>query len=125
MAAFGFGNVLLPALGQPAQGLSLIVDETTTSATVNFSKGFAGELAEEIDVFLESNGLIETRESSLQDSLEELDTDQEDLDRKMSAYEERLIRQFIAMESIINSLNSSGSFLENLIDTLPFTAGND
>ena len=84
-----------------------------------------GGLAEEIDVFLESNGLIETRENSLTDSLDDLDVDQEDLDRRMSAYEERLIRQFIAMESIINSLNSSGSFLENLIDTLPFTSGDN
>jgi len=37
--------------------------------------------------------------------------------------EERLLNQFIAMERILSSLDTSGSFLDNLIDTLPFTSG--
>lgn len=122
VAGFGSTNVLLPALGQPGEGLALVVGEGVTSATVNFSRGFAGELETLLESFLGSKGLIASRESSLEKSLDKLDTDQETLDRRMSAYEERLVNQFIAMERILNSLNSSGSFLENLIDTLPFTA---
>ncbi len=124
-AAFGSGNVLLPPLGDPGEGLALVVGEGATSATVNFSRGFAGELETLIDEFLGANGLIATRESNLESSIEDLDEDQESLDRRMTAYEERLINQFIAMERILASLNTSGSFLENLIDTLPFTASKD
>jgi len=61
----------------------------------------------------------------LDSTLEDLDEDQESLDRRMEAFEERLLGQFIAMERILSGLDTSGSFLENLIDTLPFTAGND
>ncbi|WP_075185550.1 flagellar filament capping protein FliD [Teredinibacter haidensis] len=122
VGGFGSANVLLPALGQPSEGMAMLVGEGATTATVNFSRGFAGELENLLDEFLDRNGLIATRETSLESSLGKLDDDQEALDRRMSSYEERLMNQFIAMERIINSLNSSGSFLDSLIDTLPFTA---
>lgn len=121
--AFGSANVLLPALGEPGEGLALIIAENATSSTVNFSRGFAGELDELIGEFLSSSGLLVAREVSLESSLDTLETRQDNLDRRLSAFEERLMNQFIAMERIINSLNSSGSFLDNLFDTLPFTAG--
>ena len=125
VAAFGSANVLLPDLDEPGVGLALIIGENATSATVNFSRGFAGELDKLIEAFLETDGVIATREATLNDSLTSLDDDQENLDRRIDAFEERLIQQYIAMERILSSLNSSGSFLDNLINTLPFTANND
>ncbi len=119
---FGSANVLLPALGEDGEGLALVVGNSATSATVNFSLGFAGELERLVDNFLDSSGPIELREDTLEDTLDGLDDDEKDLDRRISSYEERLIQQYIAMERIIGSLNSSGSFLDNLINTLPFTA---
>jgi len=121
-AGFGSSNVLLPALGQPGEGLALIVGENATSATVSFSRGFAGELAAVIDEFVGRNGLIANREDNLETRLDNLEEDQDALDRRMTAYEERMMNQFIAMERILASLDTSGSFLDNLIDTLPFTA---
>lgn len=122
---FGLGNVLLPALGDDAEGLTLIVGENATEATVNYSRGFGGELGSIISEFLESTGLINTREQALEARLETVADEQEALDRRIGIYEERLIQQYIAMEAILGGLNSSGGFLENLIDTLPFTANND
>lgn len=124
-SGFGSANVLLPALGENGEGLAMVIGTGATSATVNFSLGFAGALERLIDDFLASDGPITQREETLDDRLESLDTDQEALDRRISSYEERLIQQYIAMERIISSLNSSGSFLDNLINTLPFTAGKD
>lgn len=124
-AGFGSANVLLPALGEDGEGLALVIGEGATSSTVNFSRGFAGELGQLIEEFLDSSGgLITERETNLRTTLEGLDDDQSDLDRRIESFEERLIQQYIAMERIISSLNSSGSFLENLIDTLPFTSDN-
>jgi len=125
VAGFGSANVLLPALGEAGEGLAMIIGENATTATVNVSRGFAGELSLLLEQLLESDGLIATRTENLEGDLESLDDDQDSLDRKMTAYEERLINQFISMERIIGGLNSSGSFLENLIDTLPFTAKKD
>lgn len=128
VSAFGSANVLLPALGEPGESLALLINEDVTLATdftVNFSRGFAGELESLIDAFLDSEGVIATRTETLNDNLESYESEQERLDRRIGAYEQRLLNQFIAMESILNSLQTSGSFLENLINTLPFTANNN
>lgn len=125
---FGFGNVLRPALGSDAEGLSMIVSENATiseTSQISFARGFAGEFEEVLDTFLQTNGLFDQREDVLNRRLSSLEDDQDSLDRRMSAYEERLLRQFIAMENILNGLNSQGGFLENLTKTLPFTSGND
>lgn len=119
---FGLGNVLLPKLGEEAEGLSLIIGENATTSTVSFSRGFAGQLEESMNGFLQRNGLFDKREEVLKTQVDRLDDDEKTLDRRMSAFEERLMRQFIAMESILNGMSSTGGFLEKLVDTLPFTA---
>ena len=118
VAAFGTGNVLLPALGEPGESLSLIIGENATTATVNLSRGFGNQLALLIEDFLGNNGAINLRETSLDEDLTDLDTDQEDLDRRIDAYQERLTAQFIAMEAIVRSLQDSGSFLESTLGSL-------
>lgn len=125
VAGFGLGQVLRPKLGEPAEGLNIVVNETSTGGTVNVSRGVAGQLDTLIDTFLEKRGLIDNREDVLDREIGSLDSDQDRLDRRMTAYEERLMQQFIAMENILNGLNNSGSFLDNLFKTLPFTASKD
>lgn len=125
VAGFGLGNVLLPKLGEKAEGLSLIVGENATSAKVDFSRGFAGQMEELIGQFLQTNGLFDSREDVLERQLTDLDDQETRLERRMTAFHERLLQQFIAMEGILNGLNSQGGFLENLIDSLPFTASKD
>lgn len=119
---FGSANVLLPKLDTDPYGLSLIVQPGATSSVVNFSRGFGTELSLLIDGYLESNGIIDQREDTLADDIDGLDDDQTRLDQRTEAYYDRLLSQFLAMERIINSLNNSGSALDNLADRLPFTA---
>ena len=125
VAAFGSGQILLPSLGSSGEGLAMLIGANATTATVNFSRGFAGELERLIDSFLGAQGVIATRTQTLEKSIDTYDVEQERLDRRMTAYEDRLLNQFIAMERILSSLDSSGGFLDNLIDTLPFTAKSD
>jgi len=122
VTGFGVGNVLLPALNTDPSGLSLIVEPGATSANIDFSGGFGRELDQLIDQFLQSSGTIENRETTLNGDLEELDDDQEQLDRRIAAFQARLESQFLAMESILNGLNTSGTFLDGILDRLPFTA---
>ncbi len=118
VAGFGTGNVLLPALGQPGESMALIIGENATSATVNFSKGFGGQLEELVELFLDNGGIIDLREDALNDNIESLDDDQTRLDRRIEAYEERLTSQFIAMEAIVRSLQDSSAFLESTLESL-------
>jgi len=122
VTGFGSSNVLLPALGQPGESLAMLIGENATSATINFSRGFAGELESLISSFLERDGVIATRTENIGNNIESYEAEEERLDRRIEAYEARLLNQFIAMESILNSLDTSSSFLDNLINTLPFTA---
>lgn len=125
VAAFGFANVLRPDLGQKAEGLNLIVGENATNATVTYTKGFGGELTALVDKFLLSKGLIDNRKTELNSQLDSFKDDQKDLDRRISAFETRMSRQFRAMESILNGMSGSGQYLDNLFKSLPFTASNN
>lgn len=119
---FGVGNVLLPKLDSDPYGLSFIVEAGATSSTINFSRGFGGELSQLIDSFLESGGVFADREESLNTKLDALEDDEDQLDRRMEGFHERMMAQFQAMERIINSLNQSGDMLDGILDRLPFTA---
>ena len=122
VAAFGYGNVLLPALGTKAEGLSMTIADGVTNATINFSRGFAGQIDALINDFLKTSGLIKNRESNITKDIETIKDDKTALDRRSEAFRARLQAQFTAMEAIVRSLNSTGSFLEGLNDRLPFTA---
>ncbi|MFC3115502.1 flagellar filament capping protein FliD [Cellvibrio fontiphilus] len=121
-AAFGFGNVLLPALGSKAEGLSMTVQPGATSGTITFSRGFSGTMTSLVNDFLKTSGLIKERETSINKDIDKVEKDEEALDRRSDAYRARLMAQFQAMESIVRGLNSTGDFLDGILDRLPFTA---
>lgn len=123
-AAFGYGNVLLPALNTKAEGLSMTVQPGTTSGNITFSRGFAGTMANLMNDYLKSSGLIKNRETNINKDITNVKTDTETLDRRSDAYRARLMAQFQAMESIVRGLNSTGDFLDGILDRLPFTSGN-
>lgn len=122
VAAFGFGNVLLPAINTDAEGLKFIVRDGATTANVNFSRGFAGGMSSLINSFLDSRGLIAERESKFESERVEIEDDRTEVERRSDAYRARLEGQFLAMELIVNNLNNTKTFLEGLNDRLPFTA---
>lgn len=118
VAAFGYGNVLLPAIGSKAEGLSLQVNEGATTAKVTFSRGFAGTFSNLIDNFLKTNGLIKNRETNISKDADKVKTDLTALDKRSESYRARLQAQFSAMESIVRSLKSTGTFLTGAFKAL-------
>lgn len=125
-AAFGSGNVLLAKINTDPYGLNLTVRAGAPADDFSFtySKGFAGELSALFDSFLSSTGVIKTREDNINNQLDGIDDDQVTLDRKMTVYSDRLTQQYLAMERIISSFQSTGDSLTGLVDRLPFTATN-
>lgn len=120
--AFGYGNILLPALGSKAEGLQLVVNPGATTATLNFSRGFSSQMATLLDGYTKSSGLIKNRETNLNKEISKVKDDQTALDRRTEAYKARLQAQFSAMESIVRSLNATSSSLDNIANIMPFTA---
>jgi len=122
VAAFGYGNVLLPAIGSKAEGLSMHISPGTTTGNITFSKGFATSFNELLASYTKSSGLIKNRETNINKDLEKVKDDEKVLDRRTEAYRARLQAQFAAMEAIVRSLKSIGSSLDGIVDRLPFTA---
>jgi len=126
--AFGSGNILLPAISSDAYGLNLTVRAGATAGgafDISFSHGLGGELDRLVGRFLGSSGAIASREKSLDNQLDDVTDDRESLDRRMEKYEARISAQFLAMEQIISTLNSTSDSLDGILDRLPFTASND
>lgn len=118
VAAFGFGNVLLPALNTKAEGLSMQITAGATSGNITFSRGFSGSFKVLIDNFLKNNGLIKNREAGINKDVAKIKTDMEAVDRRSQAYRARLQAQFSAMETIVRSLKSTGTFLTGAFKAL-------
>ncbi|WP_067984302.1 flagellar filament capping protein FliD [Neptuniibacter pectenicola] len=125
VAGFGSGNVLLPAIDSDPYGLNFTIGENAVAAgttTIDFSRGFAGELDKLIASFLSSSGSIQLREDNINQALEDVADDRIELDRKMETLELRLSAQFLAMEQIVSSFQSTGNQLDGILDRLPFTS---
>jgi flagellar hook-associated protein 2 len=124
VAAFGYGNVLLPAIGSKAEGLSMTVQPGATTGKITFSRGFAGSLTSLVNDYVKSSGVIKEREANINKEVKRVSEDESALTRRSDAYRARLMAQFQAMESIVRSLNSTGDFLNGILDRLPFTSKN-
>src|SRR5690606_28469990 len=98
------------------------VEPGTTSTTINFTRGFAGGLSSLVNEFLKTSGLIKEREDNINKDIKRVEKDEEALNRRSEAYRARLMAQFQAMETIVRSLNTTGGFLDGLVDRLPFTS---
>ena len=122
--AFGSGNVLLPSIGSKAEGLSMLVEPGATTATLTFTRGFAGSMSSLVNEFLKTSGLISAREETINKDIKRVEGEEDALTRRSEAYRARLMAQFQAMETIVRSLNTTGDFLDGITDRLPFTSSN-
>lgn len=122
VAGFGAGNVLLPDLNSPAYGLNFSVSPGVSQATVDYSRGLSGELNRLIQDFLAKDGVVSTRETSLNQQIEGIASDRVRLDDRMDKRLNQLQSQFLAMERIVASFQATGNQLDGILDRLPFTA---
>ena len=114
------GRVLTSQSGDSA-GLSVeIVGGVTGSrGTVTVTRGLAGTLDSLLDNFLQDDGFIASRESSINDGLEDIEDERFRLDDRIAALEARLIRQFSALDALVAQFNQTSSFLSQQLANLP------
>jgi flagellar hook-associated protein 2 len=67
------------------------------------------------DSVLGTNGLLTTRTSGLRDSISRNDKDQKRLEDRIARVQERLTRQYSALDNSLNRLNGLGSYVEQQI----------
>jgi len=117
--ANGLGS-LLTGSGD-AEGL--VLDFTGGTAgnrgSINFNRGIADTLDSLLSQFLDSDSIINSRTEGLNKSVGRLTEQRATLSKKMDSLEARLYRQFNAMDSIVAQLQSTGSYLEQQLASLP------
>ncbi len=118
--AEGKGQVLT-AISGDSQGLSVEVLGGPLGArgTVSFSRGFIEGLNQFLGGYLDSDGVLSTREDGLNKSLEQIQEEREQLERRMAATEERLVAQFSALDTLLAQFQNTSTYLAQQLKNLP------
>jgi flagellar hook-associated protein 2 len=101
--------------------LDEVIDNDFTAVSTLFAgdEGLASKLSDTLDNYTKLNGLLDGRIDSMNDNLEKLREEKTRIDTRMDKYRERILAQFITMDSIVGSLTSTGSYLQGQFDNLP------
>lgn len=119
-AATGVGRELVSTTGN-STGLKLFISSTTTGSLgdVVYTRGKATELDSILDAILDSDGMLFDQNVGFAKTLERAADDRVLLDYRMEQFEARLLAQFNVMDSLVASLQSTSSFLNQSLSNLP------
>lgn len=86
--------------------------------------GIVAQLDEKLEPYTQFAGLLDSKTESLNSRKDLIDDARERLDYRLFKLEERLQAQFIAMDGLVQSLNSTGSFLIQQLSSTPIARNN-
>jgi flagellar hook-associated protein 2 len=90
----------------------LVTDDLVGShGTVQFSRGLIEQLNKVSASFLDQDAALDTKLSGLQKRVTEIGKQRAILATKMTALEQRLFKQFNAMDKLVGSMQNTASFL--------------
>lgn len=92
------------------------IGETVSGTAIT---GFATQLDNLLDDFLDSDGLIPGKQTALEAKLVDIEADRTLYNQRMEALEDRYYRQFNAMDTLLGQLTTTGEMLKNQLDALP------
>ena len=98
---------------------ALQTDQNSVAALFGSEDGVAARLDEHIEERLASDAGLSARNDSLQKDVRDIQDDKDALDARMAVIEERYRRQFTAMDTLLQSLNSTSSYLAQQLENLP------
>lgn len=98
---------------------SLQADFNGVSEIFTSSNGIVAQLETKLEPYTQFSGLLDSKTESLNSRQTLIDAARERLDYRLTKLEDRLRAQFIAMDSLVQSLNSTGNFLTQQLANLP------
>lgn len=113
--AKGDGQVLY--LGNDATGgaaglqVRITGGEVGDRGSVRFIEGVSEKMVGTITDILGANGALDSRTSSLNRDLERFAEDRQQLERRIQSYQERLVDQFSAADSMVGQFNQTQDYL--------------
>jgi len=124
--ATGLGNVLTATAGFPEEGLSISTTSNQTGGfgTIRISRGIADLLPSILDSYVNSDtGVLKSKQSSLQDSVDDIVSRIEIMDKRISDKEERLNREFTRLEVLLSKYDTIAQYLTSNLTALPKIGG--
>lgn len=113
VAATGSGMYLYGATGDASEGVKVKITGGALGArgTVTYSTGYASQLDSILGQLLDTEGVLETRTGGMNDSVKRLDKQTEAINVRLTAIEKRYREQFTKLDSLLNSLQNTSSYL--------------
>ena len=120
VAATGSGRVLMATSGN-ADGLQLEVLGGTTGSRgdVVFSRGVADQLDTLLDDYLEFDGLLDSRTTSINDQLSDVSDQRDALQAHLDQVEKRYRAQFTALDAAMGQMQATSNYLSQQLASLP------
>ncbi|MGE6531804.1 flagellar filament capping protein FliD [Pseudomonas sp. NPDC077382] len=86
--------------------------------------GLAARLDDKLKPYTETGGILEQRNKVMTETISGIDKQKEDLTRRIASLQERLYKQFNAMDLLVGQLSNTSSSLLASLDNLPWAANN-
>lgn len=91
---------------------------SNASATES-ERGIAVRMDAAISTMLDANGLLDSRQSGLRSQIRNLDQQQERMEARLALIEQRLTRQYSALDALLSTRSSQSNALANALAGLP------
>lgn len=97
---------------------ALSQDFDAVAELVAGDNGIANQLDDQLDSFLQSGGVISSREATFDVQLKDIAEQRVDLTQRIESVELRLRRQFTRMDIIVAQFNNTGNFLTQQLEAI-------
>jgi flagellar hook-associated protein 2 len=121
VAAIGSGQFLTGVTGNASEGLKIQVvgGLTGSRGTVDYSQGYAYKLNKLMDSFLNTTGSIASRTDGINKSIADISLQRTAMTRRLATTEALYRKQFTSLDTLVASLNSTGTSLTSMLKGLP------
>ncbi|MFV1983952.1 MAG: flagellar filament capping protein FliD, partial [Thiohalomonadales bacterium] len=117
--AIGTGQILTGTRKVEGLAVKVLAGNTGKRNNVIFSRGTAEQLDLLINKLSDSDGILNSRNKGFNTRLEDITNQREVLGRRLTKLEQRLMKQFSALDSSLGKMQKTSEFLSNQLSGLP------
>ncbi len=117
--AIGTGQILTGTKQAEGLAVKVLAGNTGKRNDVIFSRGTAEQLDLLINKLSDSDGILNARNKGFNTRLEDITDQREVLGRRLAKLEQRLMKQFTALDSSLGKMQKTSEFLSNQLSGLP------